>query len=88
MLVQESQNLSFSFAEDEIDVDDASSDEACAEEESVDAGFVSSEGEEHSDAVTPGGTRFAFTSSVLISQSFFFWVDDEDEDDDGECDFG
>ena len=54
----------------------------------MDAGFVSSEGEEHSDgAVTPGGTRFAFTSSVLISQSFFFWVDDED-DDDGERDFG
>ena len=55
----------------------------------MDAGFVSSEGEEHSDAVTPGGTRFACTSSVLISQSFFFWVDDdEDDDDDGECDFG
>ena len=52
----------------------------------MDAGFVSSEGDEHSDAVTPGGTRFG--SSVLISQSFFFWVDDEEDEDEWEGDFG
>ena len=48
------QNLPFSFAEDDIEVDDASSDDACAEE-SVDAGFVSSEGDEQADAAA---TRF------------------------------
>ena len=72
--------LTFSFAEDDIEVEEASSDDAWAEE-SVDAGFVSSEGDEHAGEV---GARFccllALASSVLISQSFFSWDNDDGGD--------
>ena len=49
--------LSFSLAEDDVEVDASSGDDACAEE-SVDAGFVSSEGDEHADEAAAGVTRF------------------------------
>ena len=45
------------MAEDDVEVDASSGDDACAEE-SVDAGFVSSEGDEHADEAAAGVTRF------------------------------